>query len=99
MTDGECWARADAALFRRCWGTVLVRLPDGPVHTLTGTASEIWELLARRSTVAELVHALSHRYDAVPDVIGPDVARFIETLSAAGVVAAGPGPSTASPVA
>ena len=99
MTGDHPWARTDAALFRRSFGNVLVRLPEGPMRTLVGTAAEVWELLGHSSTVGELADTLAARYETPAAEMLPDLTGLLDTLATAGLVTPCPGASTAVPVA
>lgn len=91
MTGGVRCGHAPAVLTRRSLGSVLVRLPDGPLHTLAGTAAEVWELLDGEPTAGEVADALAARYDAPAADIVADVDVLLTTLAGAGVVVTRPG--------
>lgn len=90
MTAGARHRRAPAVLVRRSLGSVLVRLPDGPLHTLTGTAAAVWDLLGTEPTAGEVAAALGLRYDPAAAILA-DVSTLLSTLSDAGLVVARPG--------
>jgi hypothetical protein len=91
MTAEDRLAQAPAVLARRSLGSVLARLPEGPLHTLTGTAADVWELLGREPTAREVAGALAARYDAPAGDILADVTTLLSTLADAGLVVAHPG--------
>lgn len=80
------YVRAPEALHRRTLDHALVRLPGGPLHTLSGTAAEVWALLDRARSVEEVTATLARRYAAAGPEIGGDVTALVETLVDAGVV-------------
>lgn len=96
MTGGQAYARAPEALFRRSLGRVLVRLPEGPLHTLAGTAAEVWELLAPEPTAARIAGELAGRYDAPAAEILADVGALLDRLAAEGLVVPSGGTTTAA---
>lgn len=89
------YVRAGGVLHRRTLDRALVRRPDGPLHTLPGTAAEVWALLDRPRSVGELAAALAERYDATGPEIGAGVTALVERLLAAGVVVPAPLPGPA----
>ena len=48
--------------------------------TVNGTGKYVWELLAREQTVANLVSAITERYEISADIAEKDVCLFIERL-------------------
>jgi hypothetical protein len=57
---------------------------------LADTGARIWELLADPHTIDELVGRLTSEYDVDDTTCRTQVARFIETLDAAGLVHTAP---------
>ena len=88
MTADEALSRAPDALYRRSLGNMLVRLPDGPLRILTGSASQVWDLLDAEPALGELAAELAGRYDAPADEIRADVAALLGALAADGLVLA-----------
>lgn len=95
--DATRYSPAPATLVRRSLDRVLVRLPAAPLHTLPGTAAEVWGLLDRAPTVDEIVAHLTGRYDGDAGGIRTDVEALLGTLVAGGLVVATP--SARTPVA
>jgi hypothetical protein len=90
----ERWCRAPGVLWRRSLDAVLVFGPgaDGP-RTLTGTGTELWDLLAAPITVEELVGSLAVRHGADGNVVEADLVPVLAELATLGVLEVTPAPS------
>ncbi len=80
------WVRCPAVVWRAAPGWLVVADPDGRIVRAEGPAPEIWDLLAEPSTVDAMAEELADRYGTTPDVVRPDVARFVADLADRGVV-------------
>jgi hypothetical protein len=80
------WVRCPAVVWRAAPGWLVVADPDGRIVRAEGPAPEIWDLLAEPSTVDAMAEELAERYGTAPDVVRPDVARFVADLADRGVV-------------
>ncbi len=80
------WVRCSAVVWRAAPGWLVVADPDGRIVRAEGPAPEIWDLLAEPSTVDAMAEELADRYGTTPDVVRPDVARFVADLADRGVV-------------
>ncbi len=76
---------------------VVVNLDSGHYYILDGTAAAIWRQLVAGATAAEAAQALGARFPAEGETIRQAVGRFVEELTAEGLLAvsagAAPGPA------
>lgn len=81
-------------LASRVWpGEGVVYSPDDKfIHSLNQTASVIWESLAHRPTVAQVINDVQQRFEVDEDRATRDVMAFLETLMARGLVVLSEGP-------
>ena len=76
------WRRAEATLWRRTLGGVVVLPVDLPAPLeLRGPAAGIWELLALPMTVRELLDAIATTYAVDRDAVADEVGEAIEALA------------------
>jgi hypothetical protein len=75
------WHRAEATLWRRTLGGVVVLPVDrrAPL-ALRGPAAEIWELLARPMTLQELLDAIAATCAVGGDAVADEVSQAVATL-------------------
>jgi hypothetical protein len=66
-------------------GGVLLHLDSAQYHGVNDTGLAIWELLDGERTVADVVAALSGRFDEPPKELEGDVVEFLTGLSARGL--------------
>jgi hypothetical protein len=84
---GTAYRRRADVVWRRSLDAVLC-LPPGasePV-TLAGTGPEVWELLQRPHTLAQLSAELAARHHTDGQVVAGDVAPVFERLAALGLI-------------
>ena len=86
MTTTAYRRRVDV-LWRRSLDAVLC-LPPGATEpvTLAGTGPEVWALLQRSHTLAELAAELAARHQTDAEVVTDDVAPILERLAALGLI-------------
>jgi hypothetical protein len=80
----------DPATVARETGGAVVAVSFGAARSfrLEGIAADVWALLARPGTAAEVADALRAVYPACPASLELDVTRFLDALAAAGLVLA-----------
>lgn len=61
---------------------VAIHLGTGVYYSLRDTGAEVWGLLEKGATRAEIVGWLAGAYDAAPNELDAAVGRFIDTLAA-----------------
>ena len=69
--------------------TVIYDEVTGAIHQLDRIATVIWQCLDGEATVAELIADLADVYNVSNDRVQVDVLALLDTLSAAGLLAAG----------
>lgn len=77
------YCRVDRLPWRKLDGqTVIVDPRTRQVHVLNGTGAQIWDLLAERRSLSDLVGELEREgeFDADADVIRADIGQFLEEL-------------------
>ena len=80
--------RADNVFWRESGGEVVALDADASRYLLANpSAAELWKRLEGGATEADLIAALSDRYDVPRDVAQRDVAAFLAQLSARGLLA------------
>ena len=73
---------------------LVVDVSGGTLYPLNSVAARIWELCDGARSFEDIVHALSHEFDAEDAVIRCDAERFIDELTAARLVEIATAPST-----
>jgi Coenzyme PQQ synthesis protein D (PqqD) len=66
--------------------TIILDLRSSRYLSATGVGSRIVALLAEDTTLDDLVGTIAAEYDADPDVVRADAQRFVDKLSAAGLL-------------
>lgn len=80
-------ARADGLLEAKIDGeTVMMSIDRGEYYGLDAIGSEIWALLEKPRSVAEICAAMGARYEVEPEVCERDVLGFLGELVADGSV-------------
>jgi PqqD family protein of HPr-rel-A system len=59
---------------------------SGSYHALNGSAAAIWRALGEGRSAAAIADLLAARFDADRDVIAADVAAFLSSALAAGLI-------------
>jgi coenzyme PQQ synthesis protein D (PqqD) len=59
---------------------ILIALDTGTYYSLRESGADVWEGIGRGASQAEIVAALSRRYDGSPDEIGSAVAPLLAQL-------------------
>jgi hypothetical protein len=87
-----------AATFRRASGALVRRTPRSlvilaagstiPVR-VSGSAVDVWEMLARPMAADDLLHAVARELDAAPGSIAADLGAALAVLVDAGAVVGG----------
>jgi hypothetical protein len=67
-------------------GAVLVNMNSGGCFELNRVGAEIWRLLQKKTTIADICEALAGRYPVAPDVLATDARDVIDALVRAGLV-------------
>jgi hypothetical protein len=67
---------------------VLINLGTGMYYTMDGTGCEVWAMIERRLTLAEMGHALAARYAVAPAAVLNDLQRLAGELLEEGLVRA-----------
>jgi Coenzyme PQQ synthesis protein D (PqqD) len=81
------WRRAEATLWRRTLGGVVVLPVDRPAPLeLHGPAAGIWELLAQPMTLQELLDAIAATYAVDGDAVADEVGQAVDALADAGAL-------------
>lgn len=65
---------------------VLMDLATGNFFSLAGTSLDVWRLVDGTRSADEIAASLAEDYGTPVDVVGPDVAAFLEELRAAGLI-------------
>jgi len=95
----QYFARAANCVARQIAGETLIVPVRGHVgdldsiYTLNGVGSTIWELLDGAHSVGQIADALCERYDVKPEQAEQDVAEFVASLRATGLVEPVAGPA------
>jgi hypothetical protein len=66
---------------------MILDLPTSASLSLNGTAAAIWQLLARGTTVAELVKSVTDEFEVEPDIAEADITAFLDDLRSRGFIA------------
>lgn len=83
------WARRSTVLWRRSGSAIVILSPEEPHPFLvTGTATLLWELLARPIGETELAKAISDICGADPDGIRRETEPVLAELERRGAVGA-----------
>jgi hypothetical protein len=81
------WRRAEATLWRRTLGGVVVLPVDRPAPlALRGPAAGIWDLLAQPMTLRGLLDAIATTYAVDGDAIADEVHQALDALADAGAL-------------
>ena len=68
-------------------GEAIVLTPaDSKIRNLNETGSRIWEMLAEKPTVGEIVERIQQEFDVSREQADADVRAFVEDLAAKGMV-------------
>ena len=94
--DWSCvYRRAEGFLFQKMGEQAyIIPYRDGvanltDIHVLdSDVAMRIWELFDGRNSLADVRSAVLEEFDAPPEVVEEDLARFVTELARLGVVAA-----------
>ena len=65
---------------------VVMRLSDGDMFSLEGTARDIWDSLDGQRSIAAISAQLAERHDHHPERIAADVHAFVAELGSAGLL-------------
>jgi hypothetical protein len=65
---------------------VMLNLQDGTYYGLDGVGTDIWKLLQKPITVAEICRVLVSEFDVEPDRCRSDVVKLINDLVTRGLV-------------
>ena len=76
---------------------IVLDMSSGTYFSLRGGAADIWALVQSPVTTADVVTALTRRYDGAPDAIAAAAHRCLGELVDAGLVVADPGLGRATP--
>jgi PqqD family protein of HPr-rel-A system len=89
-TKTPTFRRDNALPFQRMSEELLVVDPRSRnVHLMNETAGRIWELLAEKTSVDELVSALGEEYEgATPEALRAEVEAFLADLDGKGLLGA-----------
>ena len=66
---------------------IVINLVSGNYYSLRGSGADVWSLIQAPATRAEVVEALSSRYDAPHSEMESAVGGFVDELRAEGLVA------------
>ncbi|MEW6027514.1 MAG: PqqD family protein [Planctomycetota bacterium] len=61
--------------------TIIVNPKDRLMHQLNDVGSRVWELIARKQAVTDLVNAITNEYDIEPPEAGADIIQLLEKMS------------------
>jgi hypothetical protein len=67
-------------------GAVLVDMSSGGCFELNRIGFEVWTVLRKRTTIAEICEALTGRYPVTDEVLTSDVSDLVDSLVHAGLV-------------
>jgi hypothetical protein len=67
-------------------GLTVLNLDTGQYYELEGTAATMWELLCDTESPAAAANILANRFGADPDRVARDMADFVSSLEAAGLM-------------
>ncbi len=71
-------------------GEAIVLTPmDSKIHSLNETGSRVWELLAEKQTVGQIVAQIHREFKVSEEQASADVIAFLEALAARGMVTLG----------
>jgi hypothetical protein len=56
------------------------------IYTMNAVGAFVWEHLDAALTQAELVSAITERFDAMPDIVASDLVTFLGEMAAIGAV-------------
>jgi PqqD family protein of HPr-rel-A system len=88
MSDSERIRRAEGLPHQKIDDQTLVVVPrKKEVHLLNPTATRVWELLERETTVDELVKALTEEYDVDAGTARRDVEAALAEMKQKGLLA------------
>jgi PqqD family protein of HPr-rel-A system len=59
----------------------------GSYHSLNRWAADLWRMLQEGAHEGEIIAAFAARYDAEPEMIAADVADFLDSALASGLIA------------
>jgi hypothetical protein len=65
---------------------VVVNFKNGRYYSLEHVAAEVWDAIARGTSVPVIIERLTHRYEADPDEIARRVNEFVNILLKEGLV-------------
>jgi hypothetical protein len=63
---------------------------DAPPYVFEGTAAQVWACVDGDRTETEIVTDLAEAYEVAPEVVAPDVRRFVDRLRSLALIVAGP---------
>lgn len=65
---------------------VVMRLSDGDMYSMEGSARDIWNSVDGRRSIAAIAADLAERHDHDPERVAVDVQAFVAELGAAGLL-------------
>lgn len=65
---------------------VLVHIDSGRYYALEGTGDRIWQLCDGRTTLGDIIAAVSTQYGADPATVRADAAELLRELAAEGLI-------------
>ena len=78
--------------------TVVMSFDGDEFYALNATASEIWRLTDRPTTVAAIVHDLTSRYRVDGDTCTREVCELVDRMSRCGILETVPAPCVVPPM-
>ena len=89
LTPDQVVSRNTSTASRIIGGEAIILTPlDSKIRNLNETGSRIWELLAEKPTVGDLVLHIHREFDVSEEQARLDVMTFLEQLTAKGLVTA-----------
>lgn len=77
---------------------IIINLERGAYYSGSGSAADLWTLLAAGASLEQAVDVLSRAYEVTASVVRQDVERSVAALLAAEIIEADSGGSTASSI-
>lgn len=76
------WVRDPAVLWRRIGASLLLLVPGaGEALEVSGSAADVWDLLASPTGLDDLVAAAACAYGSEKEMLLDDIARLVEDLA------------------
>ena len=87
LSDDARIAEQDDTVVREVSGeAVLLHLVTEEYYVLDEPSARMWRLLVESATFGDALRAIEDEFDVAPEVLRPDLERFVEDLVSAGLV-------------